>query len=101
MISLAWAEGALPKAQGMLEMLFPLALMFVVFYFLLIRPQQKKAKQQQEFLKGLKKGDEVLTFSGIFGTITGITDKYVTLEVSPDVRIKVLRSQIAGLAQGE
>ena len=81
-------------------MLLPLALMFLVFYFLLIRPQQKKAKQHQEFLKNLKRDDEVVTASGMYGTVSGLTDQVVTLEIAPNVKIKVDRFQIARLSKG-
>jgi preprotein translocase subunit YajC len=73
----------------------PLILIFVVFYFLLIRPQQKQAKQQQQFINDLKNGNKVITRGGIYGTITGLTDTIVTLEIAQDVRIKVSRSAIA------
>jgi preprotein translocase subunit YajC len=76
----------------------PFVLIFVVFYFLLIRPQQKKQREQQDWLKSLKKGDEVFTSGGIIGKISGLTENTVTLEVQEKVRIKVLRSHIAGKA---
>ncbi len=78
--------------------LAPMVLIFVVFYFMLIRPQQKKQREQQDWLKSLKKGDEVVTTAGIFGKISGLTDNTVTLEVQEKVRMKVLRSHIAGKA---
>ncbi len=76
----------------------PLILIFVVFYFLLIRPQQKKAKEHQSYLANLKKGDKVVTGGGIHGQITGITDSVVTLEIAENVRIKVNRGAIGGSA---
>jgi preprotein translocase subunit YajC len=72
--------------------------MFAIFYFLLIRPQQKKAKEHQEMLKQLRRGDRIITSSGIYGTITGIDDKVAVVEISEKVRVKMLRSQIAGKA---
>jgi preprotein translocase subunit YajC len=77
----------------------PFVLMIGVFYFLVLRPQAKKQREVQTFLSGLKRGDEVLTTGGILGRIEGLTDFYVTLEIANDVRIKVLRSQIAGSAK--
>jgi len=74
----------------------PLILIFVIFYFLLIRPQQKKVKEQKNFIDKLDKGDKVVTSGGIHGKITGLTDTIVTLEVAEKVRIKVSRTQIAG-----
>ena len=76
--------------------LLPLILMFVVFYFLLIRPQQKKMKEHQEMLKNLKRGDQIISNGGLVGKITGLTDKMVTLEVAERIRVRVLRSHIAG-----
>ena len=82
---------------GMMGALLPLLLMFLVFYILLIRPQQKRTKQHKEFLDSLKKGDEVITSGGIFGKVTGITENVVTLEVADKVRIKVQRGNISGM----
>ena len=75
-----------------------LILMFAIFYFLLIRPQQKKAKALKEMLGNLRKGDTVLTSGGVFGRITGISDQIVVLEIAPQVRIKVNRAAISGMA---
>jgi preprotein translocase subunit YajC len=75
-----------------------LVLMFAIFYFLLIRPQQKKAKAHKELLANLRKGDEAITSSGIYGKITGLTDQVVVIEVAPQVRIKIARGHVAGLA---
>ncbi len=74
----------------------PLILMFAIFYFLLIRPQQTKAKKHQEFLGNLKRDDMVVTSGGVHGKITGLTETIVTLEIAPNVRIKVARGNIAG-----
>lgn len=73
----------------------PFALMFLVFYFLVLRPQARKAKESQGFLKSLKKGDEVLTAGGIFGTIVGVTERFVDLKVSENTRLKILKSHVA------
>ena len=89
-----------PEPPNMLMSLAPLALVFVVFYFLLIRPQQKKLKETQEMIGALKQGDEVLTASGILGRITGITEKVATVEVADNVRIKMLKSQISQVVKG-
>jgi len=75
--------------------LIPFIVMFGIIYFLMIRPQIKRQKAHQEFLGKLKRGDEVLTSSGLLGRIEGLTDLYVTLEIAPGVRIKILRNQIA------
>jgi len=93
MTSLAYAADAAAPAANPLASFLPMILIFVVFYFLLIRPQQKKAKALQEFLKNLKKGDEVVTGGGLHGKITGLTDSVVTLEIADNVRVKVARSR--------
>jgi preprotein translocase subunit YajC len=72
----------------------PLIIIFGIFYFLILRPQQKKAKEQAKFLSELKKGDLVVTNSGIIGTIKMVADKFVTLEIDQGVQIKMLRSHI-------
>jgi preprotein translocase subunit YajC len=97
----AYAMGA-PSgggAMGSLTSFLPLVLMFVVFYFLLIWPQQKKAKAHRQVLANLQKGDNVVTSSGIYGQITGITDTTVTLEIAEKVRIKVSRNAVAGVVK--
>lgn len=85
---------------GSVQSLGMLGLMFVVFYFMLIRPQQKRAKEHQSMLGGLKKGDRIVTTGGLIGRISGMTDRLVTLEVAEKVRVQVLRSQIQGLDAG-
>ena len=82
---------------GTFSAFIPLILMFAIFYFLLIRPQQKKAKHHRELLGSLKKGDKVVSSGGLHGIITGLTDDVVTMEISPKVRVKVSRSSIAGV----
>ena len=76
----------------------PMVLIFVVFYFLLIRPQQKKAKDHRVMLENLKKGDAVITQGGIYGKVASISDQMVTLEIADKVRVRVARSHIAGIA---
>jgi len=98
MTSLAWAADGASSPGGFASFL-PLILIFVIFYFLLIRPQQKKVKEQQAFIAALKKGDTVVTNGGIYGEITGLTDTVATLEIADGVKIKLSRANIAG-AQG-
>jgi preprotein translocase subunit YajC len=71
--------------------------MFVIFYFLLIRPQQKKQKQHQEMIANLKKGDKVLTGGSIYGQITSVGENDLTVEIAKNVRVKVARGSIAAL----
>lgn len=98
--SVAWAQAAGSAARpSILEQAAPILFLFAIFYFLIIRPQTKKQKKHQEFMSQLKRGDSVLTASGILGTIEGITDQWVTLEIAENVRVKMLKSQIATSAQ--
>lgn len=102
MIDIAYALGSGGEASGQgggFGAFIPLILMFVIFYFLLIRPQQKKQKQHREMIGNLKKGDRVITSGGLYGRITGITDTVVTLEISEKVRVKVARANISGGVQ--
>ncbi len=78
----------------------PFLLMFGVLYFLILRPQQKKLKEQQQMLTSLKHGDEIVTASGILGKVTGITDKVVTLEVADNVKVKMMKSQVSQVIKG-
>lgn len=96
MSSVAFAQAA-PSGQAqpsMLEVMAPFAVMIAIFYFLIIRPQSKKQKEQSKFLSELKRGDEVVTQSGILGKIDGLTDQFITLDVGGGVKFKMLRSQI-------
>ena len=77
----------------------PLILMFVIFYFLLIRPQQKKSKEHREMVNTLRKGDRIVTNGGLHGRITGVSDTTLTVEIAEKVRVKVNRGSVAALAQ--
>ncbi len=81
--------------------MLPLILIFIVFYFLLIMPQQKKAKQHKQMLESIQKGDDVITSGGIHGKVVGITDQVLTLDVGEKVKIKVSREFIALKKSGE
>lgn len=89
----AQVTGGAQQPSG-LEMFLPFIFIFVIFYFLIIRPQAKKQKIHQQFVSELKRGDAVITTSGILGTVEGINDNFVTLEIADGVRVKILRSQI-------
>ncbi len=99
LISNSYAQAAAEagKAQSPIMQFVPLILVFVIFYFLMIRPQKKKFEEEQNMLSKLSKGDEVYTKSGLIGTVYGLTDKIVTIEASEGVKIKVLRTQVGGL----
>ncbi len=104
MISIAYAMGGTGGAGGQgggFSAFIPIILMFAIFYFLLIRPQQKKAKQHREMITSLKKGDRVVSSGGLHGVITGIADDVVTMEIAPKVRVKVSRGSIAGALNKE
>ena len=105
---LAYAMGIGPGGGGggaggasSLMSFLPIILIFVVFYFLLIRPQQKRAKEHRNLLSNLKEGDQIITSGGIYGRITGIRDDKVTVEISDKVRVKVARGNIAGVVRGD
>lgn len=96
-ISDAFAQqGGAPAGSGMMQIIL-MVLIFVVFYFLLIRPQQKRAKQHREMVSGLSKGDEVMTSGGMMGTITNTTDNYVVVKVADNVELTFQRASIAQL----
>jgi len=98
-ISEAYAQAAGAAGGGnAFQAFLPLILIFVVFYFLLIRPQQKKIKQHRELLDGLRRGDKVITGGGIIGTVTKVDgDAEVTVEIAKDVKVKVQRATISGI----
>ena len=83
--------------QQMSGMLIPILIMFAIIYFLMIRPQQKQQKKHKAMISAIKKGDKIITNAGIFGTVTGMTEAVLTLEVAKNVHIRVLRGQMAGL----
>ena len=95
LISSAYAQDAAP--QGGLMGFLPLILIFVVFYFMLIRPQMKRAKEHRRMVSELSKGDEVVTNGGLLGKITGISDSFVILQVADDVTIKLQRHAVASV----
>ena len=103
MIDTAFAQVAPgPLGPGPLhQMLFLFLPILVIMYFFMIRPQQKKAKEHQEMLNKLKKNDEVMTSGGIYGKVIDLKDTVVTLEVAPNVRIRVARAQIASVTAGD
>ena len=98
MITLAYAMGGAPGG-GDWGFIITMAVIFVIFYFLLIRPQQKKQKELKAMLDNLAYGDTVMTTGGIHGKITGLADAVITLEIADKVRIKVARSAIGAVLQ--
>lgn len=96
-ISDAWAQAAPAGQSDPLLSFLPLIFIFVVFYFLLIRPQSKKAKEHRQMVEALAKGDEVVTNGGLLGRITTVGDSFVEVEVADGMRVKVQRQAIASL----
>ncbi len=100
-ISDALAETAPAAAgasqPGMLEALFPFVILFIVFYFLLIRPQSKRAKEHKKMVEALAKGDEVLTQGGIYGKIIEVSEEIVTVELADNVQVKLQRAAVASV----
>ncbi len=93
--AMATGSAAAPSGAGPYGTLIPLIIMFVIFYFLLIRPQQKKTKEHREMVQNLKKGDRIITSGGIHGRITGMDEATVTVEIADRVRIKVTRGNVS------
>jgi len=92
-----YAQDAAAAAPG-IQSFLPIVIIGVIFYFFMIRPEAKKQKDQKALMDALQKGDEVYTSFGILGTVVGMTEKVITLEISENAKVKVLRSQIAGLS---
>ncbi|HXV67297.1 MAG TPA: preprotein translocase subunit YajC [Nitrospira sp.] len=103
MQSIAWAQGTggSGSGQGGLLSLVPFLLIFIIFYFLLIRPQQKRQKEQKALLDALKKGDKVVTASGIWGTIVNVGKETVTLQIADNTKIKMQREHIGRIRAEE
>ena len=104
MFGLAFAMGGAPGGAagaggGMaaFQQIIPLVFMFAIFYFLLIRPQQKKAKEHKALLESMKKGDNVITAGGVHGKVSAVENDLVTLEIANNVNIKITKSYIASI----
>jgi preprotein translocase subunit YajC len=98
LITEAWAQGASGGGSDFLVQLFPLVLIFIVFYFLLIRPQQSKVKAQREMLGGVKRGDRVVTGGGIIGLVTKVIgDNELQVELADGVRVRIIKSTITDI----
>jgi preprotein translocase subunit YajC len=95
-ISDAYAQDASAQA-GTLELILPLLLMFAIFYFLLIRPQQKKAKEHKNMVEALNKGDEVVTNGGLLAKITDVDENFLTCQISSNVEVKIQRYAVSSV----
>jgi preprotein translocase subunit YajC len=97
LIPSAYAQAAGAAQPNVVMQLLPLILIFVVFYFLLIRPQAKRAKEHKAMVSALAVGDEVVTSGGILGRVAEVSDQFLTVEVAEGVRVKVQRHTVSGL----
>ena len=86
---------------GAFQMVLPFVLIFGIMYFLMIRPQQKKMKEHQKMVDSIQRGDEVVTNSGMFGKVVGVTDTVLTLEIADKVNVKMVRGHVAKVVKGE
>ena len=94
LISPAWAQESAPAAGGGIESMLLIVAMFGVMYFLMIRPQMKRAKEHKTMVESLQKGDEVITSGGILGRISKVDDQYVTVAIASGVEIQAQRAAI-------
>ena len=90
---------AADPGSGIMNTVIMFGLMFVILYFMIIRPQQKRQKERQKMLDGLKKGDKVITAGGIHGTISGIDEKSLLVEIADKIKVKVERGSVSGVAK--
>ncbi len=97
LISEAWAQGAPAAPANQYGFMFMMVAFVIIFYFMLIRPQQKKAKEHQAMITRLAAGDEIVTTGGILGKVIEVGDSFLTLEVADGVRLKVQKIQVASL----
>jgi preprotein translocase subunit YajC len=103
LITPAFAQGASAGGSDMLMSLLPFILIFVIMYFLILRPQQKRVKQHQEMVKNVRRGDTVVTSGGLVGKVTKVVDDdQVEVEIADGVRVRQMRSMVADVrAKGE
>lgn len=96
LIASAYAQDAAPQGGGLMSFL-PLIIIFVIFYFLLIRPQMKRAKEHRQLVANLEKGDEIVTNGGLLGRITNVGDTFVTVELADNVSVKIQRHAVSSV----
>jgi preprotein translocase subunit YajC len=96
-----WIQFAAGGARGpsQLPLLFVILATFVIFYFILIRPQQRKQKELQKTIEALKKGDRVLTTGGIFGTVVGTKDNILVLKIDENTKIEIIKNAVASVVK--
>ena len=94
LINEAWAQAGAPGMGADIWSMLPIILMFVVLYFLMIRPQMKRAKEHKTMIEALQKGDEVVAAGGVLGRISKISESYITLQIASNVEIQVQRPAV-------
>jgi preprotein translocase subunit YajC len=97
LIADAYAATPAPAGGGMIEMVIMMAIFFAIMYFMIIRPQQKRAKEHKTMLDSLSKGDEVVTGGGLMGKVTAITDNYIEMSVADSVNVKVQKHAVSSV----
>jgi len=101
--ALVWLQAEAAPEAAPFGMLLPMVAIFAIFYFLLIRPQQKRQREQEKMIKGVEKGDNVVTAGGLHGKVTGVTDDVLTLEIAAikgeRVRVKVARARVDSVSK--
>ena len=100
MLMMQTAAGQPSGTAAALFQFFPLLLIFVIFYFLMIRPQQRRVKEHQATIAGVKKGDDVITGGGIRGRVTKVGDEEAEVEIANGVRVRVVKSTLTGVISG-
>ncbi len=98
---IVFGTGGGGSGGGGFGFIFVIIATFAIFYFILIRPQQKKQKETQKMVEALKKGDRVMTSGGMFGTVAGLKDNIIILKVAEDVKIEVLKTAVASVVNKE
>ena len=93
----AWAQGSAPPPQGGMSMIWLMLLMFGLMYFLIIRPQSKRAKEHSAMVQGLSKGDEIVTSGGILGRIEQVDEQFVTLKIDNSTSIRVQKHTVGAV----
>jgi len=100
-ISDALAQSAAPaagaNAGNLFQAMLPFVVLFVIFYFLLIRPQQKRAKEHRKMVEALSKGDEIVTNGGLLGKVTAVSEQYITVELAEGVQVKLQRQSVTSV----
>ncbi len=97
LISSAWAQQGAQQEPNALLTFLPLIILFVLFYFLLIRPQMKRAKEHRQMVEALAEGDEVVTNGGVAGRITSLGDNFIDVEIADKVTVKVQRQSVSSV----